>query len=359
MAALGAMGTVAKRVTAIQDGWGTDWGCRVQGKRVSSTVETSSHTSEEAGANRIGFVVTLVLIVLVIVSLPFVVMSLIEEAREQSRTAVYDVFTGQELDFITAVPDDGAFVNIAVTDVDETRRMASLLVSGSRACEAPCDPVVAQFFAIGEDTARRLGLPPSASITLPDQPGPYSEVIALPVAGWPQRYPFDTYELTLGIAAEGIQADGTRTPLAAEALREQHVFVTVEDTVSRLTMTAPTPLDPDSVTVAGAAVPFFAVDRLSWHRPLYIRFLAVLLVLLIGASAVFALSLQDLQSLLLGIGGIILGVWGVRSVVVRTEMPDLTAIDVALAFIILFLLLALAIRAARHFYSQSGFRASR
>jgi membrane protein implicated in regulation of membrane protease activity len=76
---------------------------------------------------------------------------------------------------------------------------------------------------------------------------------------------------------------------------------------------------------------------------------------LIAASAVFALSLKDLEDLLLGIGGIILGVWGVRSIVVQTELPDLTLVDIALALIILLLLLALAIRAARHFYRRSGF----
>ena len=94
---------------------------------------------------------------------------------------------------------------------------------------------------------------------------------------------------------------------------------------------------------------------MSWQRPLYLRLLTILLVSLIAASAVFALSLKDLEDLLLGIGGIILGVWGVRSIVVQTALPDLTWVDIALALIILLLLLALAIRAARHFYRRSGF----
>ena len=86
------------------------------------------------------------------------------------------------------------------------------------------------------------------------------------------------------------------------------------------------------------------------------RILTIVLVLLIAASAIFALSLKDLEDLLLGIGGIILGVWGVRSVVVQTELSDLTWVDIALALVILLLLLALAVRAARHYYRLSGFR---
>jgi hypothetical protein len=82
----------------------------------------------------------------------------------------------------------------------------------------------------------------------------------------------------------------------------------------------------------------------------------VLLVLLISASAIFALGLRTLHELVLGIGGIILGIWGVRSVVVQTELPDVTLIDLILAFVMLVLLLALSVRAARYFYVQSGFR---
>ena len=59
---------------------------------------------------------------------------------------------------------------------------------------------------------------------------------------------------------------------------------------------------------------------------------------------------------MLGIGGIILGIWGVRSVVVQTEIPDVTLIDLILAFVILVLLLFLSIRAARYFYVQSRLR---
>ena len=95
------------------------------------------------------------------------------------------------------------------------------------------------------------------------------------------------------------------------------------------------------------------VDRLQWQRPLYLRIVTVLLVLLISASAIFALGLRTLHELVLGIGGIILGIWGVRSVVVQTELPDVTLIDLILAFVMLVLLLALSIRAARYFYVQS------
>jgi hypothetical protein len=85
----------------------------------------------------------------------------------------------------------------------------------------------------------------------------------------------------------------------------------------------------------------------------------VLLVILISASGIFALGLRSLHELVLGIGGIILGIWGVRSVVVQTELPDVTLIDLILAFVMLVLLLALSVRAARYFFVQSGLKVRR
>ena len=133
----------------------------------------------------------------------------------------------------------------------------------------------------------------------------------------------------------------------------ERVSLTLEDQVVRLNMNPPVPVDPASVHSETDPVNFLLVDRLQWQRPLYLRIVTVLLVILISASAIFALGLRTLHELVLGIGGIILGIWGVRSVVVQTELPDVTLIDLILAFVMLVLLLALSIRAARYFYVQS------
>jgi hypothetical protein len=322
-----------------------------------TSISTKTPTGEER-TNRVWFVLTAVLVGLVIVLLPMAILSMRDEALDQGQSNVYDFFTGQEFDFAASVPTDGAFMNITVTDIAGSRGVATLTVSGNRACGTACRPITVGLFAIGHDAARRLGFPPSATFALPDNTGPFTETIELPVVGRPQRYPFDTYDLILGLSADVLLADGAWAPLTTQQVRDANFIITLEDTVARLGMDAPEPIDPASVASPGTADPFFAVAHMSWQRPLYLRVISLLLVLLIAASAVFALSLQDLEELLLGIGGIILGIWGVRSIVVQTELPDLTWVDIALALIILLLLLALAIRAARHFYRLSGFQRS-
>jgi hypothetical protein len=98
------------------------------------------------------------------------------------------------------------------------------------------------------------------------------------------------------------------------------------------------------------------VDRLVWERPLYLRILTALLVVLISISGIYALGLRTLHELVLGIGGIILGIWGIRSIVVQSELPDVTMIDLILGFVILLLLVGLSVRASRYFYLKSGVR---
>jgi hypothetical protein len=306
--------------------------------------------------NRFWFALTVALLVFVLTLLPRAVTSMLDELSDQSTSRVYEFLDGSEIDFANVVAEDATFINIAVTHVEEARQVATLSVSGNRNCGARCPPIAAALYSLGQDASRRLGLPPSAAIDLPAASGPFTQTIELPVRGWPQRYPFDSYILLLGLAIELRLPNGEAQPLTAEVVRQRNVHITIEDAVARLNMSPPQRVDPASVDAAGANVAFVAVDRLTFQRPTYLRILTIVLVLLIAASAVFALSLKDLEDLLLGIGGIILGVWGVRSVVVQTELSDLTWVDIALAVVILVLLLALAVRAARHYYRLSGFR---
>jgi hypothetical protein len=296
--------------------------------------------------------------VLVLVLVPRAVASMFNDLKNQTDAGVFNVFSSAPIDFSAAVPENSSFVNIAVTDIDEATRSASLIVSGSRNCDPDCLPVTVTLFSLGQEAARRLGLPPSATVTLPADAGPYTDRIALPIQGWPQRYPFDAYTLTLGVAADETLPSGRLEAIEAEDPRLRELVMTVEGDVARLSMKPPQALDPDAARSQGSDTPFVAVTRLEFERPPYLRILSILLVLLVSASAIFALTLHNLKDLLLGVGGIILSVWGVRSVLVQTTSNDLTWIDVALALVILALLLGLAIRAAGHYYQLSGFRSA-
>ena len=311
---------------------------------------------QTAGSKRrylAAFVVTAAVVVIVLGLLPSALISMARELRGQAIDIVYDLFTGTEVNVDQTFGPDTAFVNVTVTNLNESSRTATLTISGHRVCGAICPPTTGTFFSLGNDAAQRRGLPPSAEVTVPGESGTYTFIIQLPVHGTPQLYPFDTYTLLLGWVVSVTLPNGREEVFNTPDLARERVSLTLEDQVVRLNMAPPMPVDPASVRSETDPVDFLLVDRLQWQRPLYLRIVTVLLVLLISASAIFALGLRTLHELVLGIGGIILGIWGVRSVVVQTELPDVTLIDLILAFVMLVLLLSLSIRAARYFFVQS------
>jgi hypothetical protein len=319
--------------------------------------EAYVESPQSAGSRRrylAAFGITVAVVVVVLALLPSALASMASELRGQAINSVYDLFTGTEVDVDQTFGPGTAFINVTVTNLDELTRTATFTVSGHRLCEAICPVTTGTFFSLGNDAAERRGLPPSAAVTVPGESGVYTFNIALPVQGTPQLYPFDNYTLLLGLVVSVTLPTGQQEVVTDPEQVQKRVSLTLEDQVVRLNMNPPVPVDPASMHSETDPVNFLLVDQLQWQRPVYLRIVTVLLVILISASAIIALGLRTLHELVLGIGGIILGIWGVRSVVVQTELPDVTLIDLILAFVMLVLLLALAIRAARYFYVQSG-----
>ena len=302
----------------------------------------------------LSFILTLIVVVLVLGMLPSTAISMVQELRTQAEGQLFDLFTGEQVPLNSAMEPHTTFINVTVTNIDEASMMASLTLSGHRECPIACPETTATLYSIGNDAARRRGQPPSASVTVPADEGNYTYQVELPIRGKPQRYPFDDYTLLLGVVVENTFPGGITMPVTRAEVASHLVSFTLEDLVTRLDMVPPRTVDPAAVRSPNDPTDFMLVDVLQWQRPRYLRILTVLLVMLISASGIFALGLRSLHELVLGIGGIILGIWGVRSVVVQSPLPDVTLIDLVLGFVMLILMLSLAVRAARYFYLRSG-----
>ena len=114
-------------------------------------------------------------------------------------------------------------------------------------------------------------------------------------------------------------------------------------------MVPPVEIDPARVTALNDPQEFVGVQELRFERPVHQEILAVLLILLIAVSAIMAVAMRNMTDLIVGLGSLILGIWGVRSVLVPSSLPVVTSIDLALSVIILFVLLGLSVRSALHF----------
>jgi hypothetical protein len=103
-------------------------------------------------------------------------------------------------------------------------------------------------------------------------------------------------------------------------------------------MSPPRSIDPRTLSVDTDLDAFLYVRALQFWRPLYLPILAVLLVLLIAGAAAYSVRTQPVHQLLLGVGSLVLGVWGIRSILVPSALSYGTAVDLALSFVILLLL---------------------
>lgn len=309
---------------------------------------------------RVALVFTVILVLLVVGLLPVAVHSM-QEVLGRTSDPLYDMLTGAVVttEVVNQSSADATYINIGIIDLDEAAGQVTLAISGNRTCTTDCASLNLTLTALDNDADERRGLPPSSTLSLSPTDRVFSESVQLPVRGQPSLYPFDQYQLWLGLGGEAKMPDGTTVEVDPQLLKQRHAVVTLQNRVPDMIMPQPTNLDPASVSSRSDPFQFLAVQAVTLNRPAYLKVLALALVLLIGVSAALALLTRGIDELALGFGGLVLGVWGVRSILMPQSIGTITAIDLALSWLILLLLLGLAIRAALHFLHHSELQVSR
>lgn len=307
-------------------------------------------------AHRVALGLTATMAATVLIMLPFAMRSMVAVLTGAQHGPLYDLLANGEVtpvDRDTEATETGrSYFNIAVVGIDEAAGSATFAVSGNRQCPGECPAVALTLLSLDDNASLRRGLPPSATVDLSPAELVFSESVTLPVRGRPALYPFDTYELWLGFAVALTTPEGTPIRPNLEDLAQRVTF-TLQSQVPDLVMDPPRPVHPDRAMSETDPFALPLVEELRLERPLYLKILASLLVLLIAASGIIALLTRSIDDLLLGIGGLILGVWGIRSVLVTQPLAGVSAVDLALSLVILFLLLGLMARLVRHFHQRS------
>jgi len=301
---------------------------------------------------RIAFIGTAMLMLGIVVTLPFSLASIVDDVVGPATGTVFPLL---KVPPAAIAPDHGR-LHLAVTDVDEIQRVATLRVSGHHVCEAACpwrDRLL--LVSVTPDDGDAEGLPPSAAVLLPQTSEVVSESIRLPVRGVPIRYPFDRYHLDLGIALQRVYPDG-RVATAGPDQVPRHLLLSIQALPPQKQMSSPVSIDPRRLRAPGGPVAYAAVYAVSFERPRYLRALAVLLVLLIAAAAAYSVLLRPLEDLIVNSGALVLGVWGVRAILVPIYLHFLTAVDLALSLVILFLLGGLSIKALIFAHDRGNLR---
>jgi hypothetical protein len=305
---------------------------------------------------RVALLASFVLVIIGVALLPMVIRSMVAELGGGQEDLLYDLLTGEELTPGDEVdPNAAEYLNIAAIDLDEATGSITLAVSGNRVCSQTCPTVRLTFLALDDDATRRRGLSPFASVTLGPTDTMYSETIRLPARGTTVRYPFDTYQLWLGLANPPADESGDEAPPRPAG---SPFIATLQNQLPQLVMAPPVAIDARRVQSQTGELTLNVVQSLTFHRPEYLPVLTVVLVLLVAASGALAIVTQPIDTLLLGVGGFILAIWGIRSVLMPEALPVVTAVDLALSGVILLLLLGLAARVALHLHLQNGWHYS-
>ena len=166
-------------------------------------------------------------------------------------------------------------------------------------------------------------------------------------------YPFDHYRLLLGITFSNISASGNIVPID-RAQNHAGLEYTVDNNIARVSMSTPRPLMTSTYDTKG--VHYDTLTSLSFFRPSYLRILTALLTLLIILAAAYGVLFRPFTQIIPTVGGLVLGVWGVRSLLVGSYPPDSTGVDLVLETAILLLLVVVALRAALFMWPRASIR---
>lgn len=293
---------------------------------------------------RTGVALVGMLLLAVVVTLPFTLSSIWDEMTGSPDGEI------RRLGPSTEVSPDAIHsrLNVSLAIFDELQRVGTFHLSGQHVCPAPChvrDRLL--LFSLAAEEPKTEGLAYSTVVSMPSSTQPVGLTFQLPLHGHPMRYPFDQYELWLGVIAEREFEDGRVTrQWTSEAAGVW--YMTFQEKLPHLTLVETAEVDPatlETVDNQRMDLHYTFVHRFTFRRPAYLRVLGLLLVLLVTAAAGFAVFLRPLQELVLSAGSLVLGVWGVRSIITPSTHGFVSAVDLSLALVILFLLGAIAVRA--------------
>jgi hypothetical protein len=240
---------------------------------------------------------------------------------------------------------DHADLHIDVLALDQLEQLVALRVSGYRACAPTCEAEELVLVSLRPDEPERRGLPPRATVPLPAHDGPVQATVELPVQGRLIQYPFDSFDLLLGVALQRVGADGATRPVPSTEAAS-HLRLTLQEAISQMQASAPVPVDPTLVRSPALPLDYVTVQQVTFGRKDALKLMTVLLVALIALTALCTVMLRSFRDLALSFGGLILGVWSVRAILVPSALNQRTGVDIALLLVIVFLLVALGVRAA-------------
>jgi hypothetical protein len=160
------------------------------------------------------------------------------------------------------------------------------------------------------------------------------------------QYPFDSFDLLLGVAVQRVGTDGVPQPVPPTEAAP-HLQLTLQEAISQMQLSVPVTMDSTLFRSPTLPLDYVTVEHLSLSRKEALKVMTLLLMALIAGTALYTVMLRSIHDLALGFGGLILGVWSVRAILVPGALNQRTGVDIGLLLVIAFILVSFGVRAAR------------
>lgn len=278
------------------------------------------------------------LIIIIICGLPFAIKSIYNEVVSNASDS--DRFTLIEPNKF----DDFTQLGILTKELDPINQTIKITVSGYHNCQTRCNKKslrlhISSYYLKNANEKR---VPESFVIDIPKGGTEFEKEIVLPVSGDIHEYPYDSYSVQTAIALESI-VNGISTFSNKES---NAIAIILDEQTSRLQDIKHTQVS-DLKTVITEHPPIVAFSS-DYERPFYVKYIVTLLVILLLITTAATIFLSDFSKLITGSAGIIIGVWGTRSLLLGSLPADVTIIDIILTLIVIGTLICVAIKSALH-----------
>ena len=293
------------------------------------------------------FWIALSFFIFVMFFLPASIKSIIDNAKYPGREA-----------FVISQPakfdKNYTILKLKLTSFDEANQKANFNVSGQHVCRTECGAYTqrVRFFAITLDDASSNDIPTGYSLSFPNVTDEISQNFSLSMGGDIFFYPFDKYQLGLGITFDILAADKSELPITIEQANNRFQLHFAEES-TKIAMSSFKKIAPQSIKPIDANFDYLFAFTSEYERPVYLKVVVSIVVLITALVSIYLAITQPFDKLVIGSASVTIGIFGSRSLLLANVPADVTLIDTLFLIIVTLNLVAL-IFVGMNFYHKKA-----
>ena len=281
------------------------------------------------------YMITMLIILVSLILSPWILYSMYKEVVSNSSNS----------DAISLIkPSEAQSIDIDITfnSIDPVNNIANITVAGYKKCTLPSQCLslgsyllISEFY-MGKENANKI--PPYSSIPLPKDNSVFQSTLSFPITGDIASYPYDSWKSNISISV--IDPNGNVIPEG-----DKKINVILDENVTKLRINEYGIVD---TKLTNTKIPDLYAFSVGFDRPFYVKYTTSILVLLLFFATLCTIAFTDHAKLIMSSAGIILGIWGARTLIIGSLPPDLTLIDMILLILVILVLMSVAWKVASH-----------